>query len=66
MSLLLFADVTSLVTGSVEKFSRLVSEFGGVCDRSKLRVNAGKIRVMRRSSNDDASGFSVREIAEVL
>ena len=38
---LLFADNTALVADSEEKLHRLVSEFGRVCDRRKLRVNLG-------------------------
>ena len=34
---LLFADDTALVADSEEKFCRLVSEFGRVCERRKLR-----------------------------
>ena len=34
-----FADDTALVAESGEKLCRLVSEFGGVCERRKLRVN---------------------------
>ena len=36
---LLFADDTALVADSEEKLCRLVSEFGRVCERRKLRVN---------------------------
>ena len=36
---LLFADDTALVADSDEKLCRLVSEFGRVCERIKLRVN---------------------------
>ena len=43
---LLFADDTALVADS-EKLCRLVSEFGRVCERRKLRV--GKSKVMRYS-----------------
>ena len=32
-----------------EKLCRLVSEFGRVCERIKLRVNVGKSKVMRCS-----------------
>ena len=32
-----------------EKLCRLVSEFGRVCERRKLRVNVGKSKVMRCS-----------------
>ena len=46
---LLFADDTSLVADSEEKLCRLVSEFGRVCERRKLRVNVGKSKVMRCS-----------------
>ena len=46
---LLFADDTSLVADSEEKLCRLVSEFGRVCERRKLRVNVDKSKVMRYS-----------------
>ena len=49
ISQLLFADDTALVADSEEKLSRLVSEFGSVCERRKLRVNVGKSKVMRYS-----------------
>ena len=45
---LLFAD-TALVADSEEKLCRLVSKFGRVCKRRKLRVNVGKSKVMRCS-----------------
>ena len=34
---------------SEEKLCRLVSEFGRVCERTKLRVNVGKSKFMRCS-----------------
>ena len=46
---LLFADDTALVSDSEYKLGRLVSEFGRVCERRKLRVNVGKSNVMRCS-----------------
>ena len=46
---LLFADDTALVADSEEKLGRLVSEFGRVCERRKLRVNVGKSKVKRCS-----------------
>ena len=46
---LLFSDDTALVADSEEKLCRLVSEFGRVCERRKLRVNVGKSKVMRCS-----------------
>ena len=39
---LLFVDDKALVADSEEKLCRLVSEFGRVCERRKLRVNVGK------------------------
>ena len=43
------------VADSEEKSCRLVSEFGRVCERRKLRVNVGKSKVMRcfRYGNGD-------------
>ena len=38
---------TALVAESEEKLCRLVSEFGRVGERRKLRVNVGKSKVMR-------------------
>ena len=46
---LLFAGDTALVADSEEKLCRLVSEFGRVCVRRKLRVNVFKTKVMRCS-----------------
>ena len=49
MNQLLLADDTALVADSEEKLCRLVSEFGRVCEKTKLRVNVGKSKVMRCS-----------------
>ena len=46
---MLFADDTALVADLDEKLRRLVSEFGRVCERRKLRVNVGKSKAMRCS-----------------
>ena len=46
---LFFADDTAPAADSEEKLCRLVSEFGRVCERRKLRVNVGKSKVMRCS-----------------
>ena len=46
---LLFTDDTTLVAHSEEKLCRLVSEFGRVYERRKLRVNIGKSKAMRCS-----------------
>ena len=50
INLLLFADDTALVADSEENLCKLVSEFGRVCKRRKLRVNVGKSKVLRCSS----------------
>ena len=42
---LLFADDTALVTDSELKLCRLVSEFGRVCERRKLRVNVVRLKL---------------------
>ena len=46
---LFFADDTALVADSEDMLCILVSEFGRVCERGKLRVNVGKSKVMRCS-----------------
>ena len=46
---LLFADDTALVADSEQKLCRLVTEFGRVCERRKLRVSEGKNKVTRCS-----------------
>ena len=42
---LLFADDTALVADSGKKLWSLVSEFGRVCERTKLRVNVGRVKL---------------------
>ena len=59
LSQLLFADDTALVADSEEKLQRLVTEFGRVCDRRKLRVNVGKSKVLRCTRSRDAGGMNV-------
>ena len=45
---LLFADDTVVVVADSErKLCQLVTEFGRVCERRKLRVNVDKSKVMR-------------------
>ena len=45
----LFSDYTALVADSEQKLCRLVTAFGSVCERRKLRVNVGKSKIMRCS-----------------
>ena len=42
---LLFADDTALAANSDEKLCRLVSKFGRVCEKIKLRVNVGSVKL---------------------
>ena len=42
---LLFTDDTALVADSKDKLCRLVSEFGRVYEKIKLRMNVGKNKV---------------------
>ena len=63
---LLFADVTALVADSEEKLYRLVNEFGRVCERTKLRVNVGKSKVMRCSRYGNGDRMHVILNAEPL
>ena len=44
---LLFVDDTVVVADSKRKLCQLVTEFGRMCERRKLRVNVGKSKVMR-------------------
>ena len=44
---------------SEEKLCRLVSEFGSVCERRKMRVNVGKSKVMRCSRYDKGDRMQV-------
>ena len=46
VSWLLFADHTVLVANSNKKLTWLMDEFGKVCRRRKLKVNAAKSKVM--------------------
>ena len=57
---LLFADDTALVADLEEKLCRLVSEFGRVCERIKLRVNVGKSKLMRCSRCVNGGRMHVR------
>ena len=52
---MLFADDTVVVADSERKLCQLVTEFGRVCERRKLRVNVGKSKVMRCTRNEDSS-----------
>ena len=50
----------------MEKLCRLMSEFGRVCERRKLRVNVGKSKVMRCSRYGNGGCMHVRLNGEPL
>ena len=56
---LLFADDNVVVADSERKLCQLVTEFGRVCERRKLRVNVGKSKVMRCTRNEDGARLNV-------
>ena len=56
---LLFADDTVVVADSEIKLCQLVTEFGRVCERRKLRVNVGKSKVMRCTRSEDGARLNV-------
>ena len=62
---LLFA-VDTTVADSEEKLCRLVSEFGRVCEKRKLRVNVGKRKVMRCSRYGNGGRMQVTLNGEPL
>ena len=66
MNQLLFADDTVVVADSEEKLCQLVTEFGRVCERRKLRVNVGKSKVMKCTRNGDGARLNVMLNGEVL
>ena len=55
----MFPDDTVGVADSERKLCRLVTEFGRVCERRKLRVNVGKSKVMRCTRNEDGARLNV-------
>ena len=61
---LLFADDTVVVADSERKLCQLVTEFGRVCERRKLRVNVGK--VMRCTRSEDGARLNVMLNGEAL
>ena len=62
----LFTDDTALVADSEEKLCRLVSEFGRVCERRKLRVNVSKGKVMRCSKYGNGERMHVIPNSKLL
>ena len=55
----LFADDTALVADSEVVLQQLVTEFGRVCDRRKLKVNVDKSKVMRCTRSEDVGELQV-------
>ena len=63
---MLLADDTLVVADSERKLCQLVTEFGRVCERRKLRVNVGKSKVMRCTKNEDGAILNVILNGEAL
>ena len=63
---LLFADDTVVVADSERKLCQLVTEFGRVCERRKLRVNVDKSKVMRCTRSEDGARLNVMLNGEAL
>ena len=59
LSQLLFADDTALMAESAEQLQCLVSEFGRVCKRRKLRINVNKSKVMCIERNEEPSPLNI-------
>ncbi|XP_068245563.1 uncharacterized protein [Palaemon carinicauda] len=57
---------TALVIDSGEKLGRLVTWFGKVCDRRKLRVNGAKRKVMRIMGKEGSARLNVMLNGELL
>ena len=55
----LFVDDTLVMADSERKLCQLVTEFGRVCERRKLRVNVGKSKVMRCTRNEGGARLNV-------
>ena len=66
LSQLLFADDTVVVADSERKLCLLVTEFGRVCERRKLRVNLGKSKVMRCTRIEDGARLNVDDVAYTI
>ena len=55
-----------VVADSERKLCQLVTEFGRVCERRKLRVNVGKSKVMKCTRNEDGASLNVMLNGEAL
>ena len=55
-----------MLADSARKLCHLVTEFGRVCERRKLRVNVGKSKVMRCIRNEDGATLNVMLNGEAL
>ena len=66
VSQLLYADDTVLMADSAEDLQCLLSEFGSVCERRKLRVNVNKSKVLVCSSNERRMDLNLNLNGEIL
>ena len=63
---LLFVNDTVVMVDSARKLCQLVTEFGRVCERRKLRLNVSKSKVMRCTRNEDGARLNVMLNGEAL
>ena len=63
---MLFADDTVVVADCERKLCQLVTEFGRVCEKRKLRVNVGKSKIMRCTKNEVDARLNVMLNGEAL
>ena len=62
----MFAGDTVVVADSARKLCQLVTEFGRVCERRKVRMNVDKSKVMRCTRNEDGVRLNVMLNGEAL
>ena len=55
-----------MVADSERKLCQLVTEFGRVCERRKLRVNVGNGKVMRCTRSEDGARLNIMLNGEAL
>ena len=66
MNQLLYADDTVLIDDSKENLQHLLSEFGRVCERRKLKVNVEKSKVMMCSRREDRANLNLSLNGKIL
>lgn len=63
---MLFVDDIALMVESENGLQKMVTEFGSVCERRKLRVHVGKSKIMKCLKVQDGGRLNVRLNGELL